>query len=207
MATAGKVLGKLNEFNKEYGKPIRDARCRNASSHATKQGAKANEQLQATLKPILLRRNKVDFLKNELPEKRDMCVWVKPSKLQASMYKETVEKNGFLVKNILSSDKELANKAKMGAFQILAELRNLCGHPLRLLKGGPQGDIRSALEQKDLAYIINGSRKLELLLHMLKRFKIDGHHTLLFSQSTQNLDVIQHVLRRQGQVRICRLDG
>ena len=145
MATAGKVLGKLKDFNKEYGKLIRDARCRNASSHALKQGAKANEELQGTLKPILLRRSKMDFLKDELPLKRETCVWVKASPQQAKMYKDKVEANGFLAQNILSSDKELANKAKMGAFQVLAELRNLCGHPLRLLKGGPNGDIRSAL--------------------------------------------------------------
>ena len=207
MATAGKVLGKIKEFNKEFGKPIRDARCKNACSYKTKEGQKANKSLQEKLKPYLLRRRKVDFLKNELPKKIETCVWVKPSKQQAKMYKEKVQENGFLTTDILSKDTSVANKAKMGAFQVLAELRNLCGHPLRLLKGGVDGSIHSALEQTDLATIINGSRKLELLLHMLAGFKKEDCKTLVFSQSTQNLDVIQYVLRKQDKLSICRIDG
>ena len=209
MATAGKVLGKIKDFNKEFGKPIRDARCKNAGSYAMKQGLKANEKLQEALKPYLLRRCKIDFLSNELPAKREICVWVKPSQEQAMMYKKKVEDNFLLSQNILSSDAKLANKAKMGAFKVLAELRNLCGHPFRLLKGGPggDGDIRSALEQTDLKTIINGSKKLGLVLHMIKGFKAEDHKTLFFSQSTQNLDVIQHVLLKQGNVSIARLDG
>ena len=55
--------------------------------------------------------------------------------------------------------------------------------------------------------ILNGSRKLELVVHLLQGFKADDHKTLLFSQSTQNLDVIQHVLLKQGKLSVCRLDG
>lgn len=207
LATAGKVLGKLKEFNKEYGKPIRDARNRSAGSYALKQGAKANEKLQEMLKPYLLRREKMDFLADELPPKREICVWVKPSNQQKKMYKEKVQENGYLAQNILSEDKDVAKKAKLGAFQVLAQLKSLCGHPLRLLKGGPEGNIRSVLEQTDLMTIINGSKKLELVLHMLKGFKDEHHRTLLFSQSTQSLDIIQHVLLKQKKISVCRIDG
>jgi TATA-binding protein-associated factor len=207
MATAGAILGKLKDFNKKYGKPIQASRCRNASSYDKKQGSKANEELQETLKPYMLRRQKLDFLADELPQKLEMAVWVKPSAQQMKMYKEKIEEKGFLAENILSSDNQVANKAKMSAFQLLAELRNLCGHPLRLLKGGPEGDIRSALEQTDLDKIISGSKKLKLVLHMLKGFKKEDHKALVFSQSTQNLDVIQNVLAKQNTLTICRLDG
>lgn len=207
MATAGKVLGKKKEFNKEFGKPIQASRNRSASSYDKKQGAKANEKLQDTLKPYMLRREKINFLAKELPPKREFAVWVKPSAQQRKMYKQKVEEKGYLAESILSSNKEVANKAKMGAFQLLAVLRNLCGHPLRELKGGPEGDIRSALEQTDLNTIISGSKKVELLLHMLQGFKSQEHKTLVFSQSTQNLDVIQHVLMKQNKLTICRLDG
>ena len=123
------------------------------------------------------------------------------------MYKEKIDSNVSLAKNILSSDKELAKKARLSAFQVMAELKNLCGHPLRLQKGGAGGDIRSALEQTDLNTILNGSQKLKLVIHMLKGFRADGHKALLFSQSTQNLDVIQYVLERQKCFTIARLDG
>lgn len=206
MATAGKILGKIKEFNKEFGKPIREQSFKNTGSYAKKQGDEANEKLQLTLKPYLLRRMKLDFLSEELPPKHEICVWVKPSKQQAMMYKKKIEDNFSLTKNILSSDTDAAKKARLGAFQVLAELRNLMGHPLRLLKGA-DGDIRSALEQTDLNTIINGSEKLGLALHMLKGFKAGDHKTLLFSQSTQNLDVIQYVLLKQGNLTMARLDG
>lgn len=204
MATAGNVFGKLKEFNKEYGKKIKDARCRSASSFAQKEGAQANQALQKALQPYLLRRRKMDFLKDELPKKLEVCVWIKPSKTQKVQYKKLVEDNGFLAGNILSEDKDVANKAKMGAFQVIAQLRNLCGHPLRLRQGG---EIRSALEQHSVSSILSGSRKLELTIHMLKEFQKDGKKTLVFSQSTQTLDVIQHVLKKQDRIKYARLDG
>jgi SNF2 family DNA or RNA helicase len=207
MATKGKVFGKLKEFNKEYGKPIRDARCINATSSAVEQGKKANKLLQEALRPYLLRRSKIDFLSDELPPKQEISVWVKPSNQQMKMYRKKVEENGYLAEKILSSDKSEANKAKLGAFQVIAELRSLCGHPLRLLKGGPEGSIRSVLEQTDLNTVMDGSKKVQLVVHMLKGFKAEDHKTLLFSQSTQNLDVIQHVLLKQGKITICRIDG
>jgi len=207
MATGGKVLGKLKEFNKEFGKPIRDARCRSASSLATREGAKANKLLQEKLKPYLLRRLKLDFLKDELPIKRDTCVWVKPSKQQEIMYKKVVESNASLAQRILSDDKALAKKAEWSAFQMIRKLQNLCSHPLRLLKGGSEGGICSLLAQKDVTDILRGSKKLELVFHMLKGFKAGDHRTLLFSQSTQNLDIIEYVLLKKGGFRIARLDG
>lgn len=207
MTTAGNVLGKLKVFNKEYGKPIRDARCKNAGSYVTQQGQKANEKLQETLKPYLLRRRKMDFLKEELPPKREICVWVKASDQQKKMYQDKIKQSGFLVKDILSADAEVARSARTSAFQVLRQLQNLCGHPLRLLKGGDEGDIKSALEATDLSAILKGSKKLELVMHMLKGFQAEQKKTLLFSQSTQNLDVIQHVLRKQGKITYCRIDG
>ena len=209
MVTAGKVLGKLKAFNKEYGKPIRDARCRNASSHAQREGAKANEALQSTLKPYLLRRHKMNFLADELPPKLEICVWVKPSDQQKKMYQEKVQANGYLAKNIWSADKDVAKGANnLSAFNVLAKLQSLCGHPLRLLKGGSGGDIRSALNQTDLATILNGSKKLELVLHMIKGFKAEEKKTLVFSKSTENLDIIQHVLLKQkNEISVCRIDG
>lgn len=207
MATAGKVLGKLKQFNNEYGKPIRDARCRSASSHAIKQGKKANELLQEELKPYLLRRHKMDFLSDELPPKIETCVWVKPSKQQSLMYKEIVDSNASIAKSMMSSDKTVANKARFNAFQVLRKLQSICGHPLRQLKCGSEGDINSALEQTNVGAIVKGSKKIELTIHMLKGFKAEKRKTLLFSQSTQNLDVIQHVLMKQGGFSVARYDG
>jgi len=199
MATQGQVLGKLKDFNKLYGKPIRNARCRNASRYDIRKGKEANDELQETLKPYVLRRRKIDFLTNELPTKHEVCVWVKPSKDQVVLYKNKVDANIALAKNILSSDRALAKSSMMCAFQVMADLRKICSHPLRYLE--------DSMEEKELHSIIRGSKKLELSIQMLKAFKQDGHKTLLFSQSTQNLDIIQYVLLKLGSFKVCRLDG
>ena len=73
-ATAGTVLGKFKEFNQKYGKYINNARCKNACGLIIKRGEQANKELQEILKPIILRRKKVDYLKKELPPKEDICV-------------------------------------------------------------------------------------------------------------------------------------
>ena len=207
MATAGAVLGKLKEFNQKYGKPIKDARCKNAYSSIIKRGEEANKELQEILKPIILRRKKVDYLKEELPPKEDICVWIKPSKEQMTMYKAKVGSMSSVTKTILGDDKAQARSAMMSAFKLLAELKNLCSHPIRLRKGGPDGDIRSALEQSDITSILNGSLKLKMLIHMLAGFEKEGEKVLVFSKSTQSLDIIQHVLKKQTTYKYGRIDG
>lgn len=217
MATWGKVLGKLKEFNKEYGKPIQNARCRNASRYALEQGNTANESLQERLKPYVLRRRKVDFLATELPLKHEICVWVKPSQQQEKLYRETVLDKASLAQKILCADKRVAQQAKMCAFQVLKNLEKICSHPLRLLKNGAgagvdggdngYGGIFAALAKLTLSTILGGSKKLELTVHMLQAFRADNHKTLVFSQSTQNLDILQYVLLKLGTFQVCRLDG
>lgn len=204
MATRGQVLGKFKVFKKKYGKPIEDARCRNASLFVIKQAKQANDELQEALKPYILRRKKIDCLSHELLPKREICV----SDQQKRMYKKIVEENGFLAQNMFSTDKEVAKNATMGAFQVLAKLIKLCGHPLRLLTGvNTEFDLTVALEHTSLTEILSGSKKLELVVHMLKGFKSDGEKVLLFSQSTKSMDIIQHVLKKLGNISIGRIDG
>jgi len=209
MATAGSVLGKIKQFNIEYGKPIKNARNKSASRYVLQQGEAANKALQEKLKPYLLRRLKDDHLMKELPPKIETCVWVRPSQQQIQMYKDQILSTSFtsVAATLKGSDREAAREAMKNAFQLLRVLSNICLHPILLQKGGPGGTVGSALEQTSLKSILNGSRKLELVVHMLKSFKQDGHKTLLFSQSTQNLDVIHYVLLKMQRFTVARIDG
>jgi len=209
MATAGSVLGTIKQFNIEYGKPIKNARCKSASRYVLRQGEAANKALQEKLKPYLLRRLKDDHLLEELPPKIEICVWVRPSQQQVKMYKDKIHSKSFtsFTATLKGSDKEAAKDSMKSAFQLLSVLQNICFHPILLQKGGPDGSIGSALEQTDLKAILSGSYKLELVVHMLKSFKEDEHKTLIFSQSTQNLDVIHYVLLKMPSITIARIDG
>ena len=206
MATAGKVLGTLKDFNKNYGSPIENARFSNATPFALSRGAEANRRLQDTLKPFMLRRLKVDFLQDDLPPKCETCVWIKPSTRQTSMYREKLQSNSSLARDMFSSNTELAAQARRNALQVLAKLRNLCGHPVRLLAEQQELSVPELLQSTALDTILNDCQKLALVVDMLREFKTDGHKTLLFSQSTQNLDILQHVLQHK-KFAIARLDG
>jgi len=204
MATGNKVFGKQKEFNTKYGKPIKNARCRNASRFAERHGDKANNELQEKMKPYILRRLKQDHLAKELPALQETCVWTKASNEQIKLYKRTTESYGSLASNLLSADTKVAREARgRCAFKLIPLLLQICNHPLLL----EDGDLSAVLEKRQLSAIIQGSKKLELSIHMLKEFKANGHKVLLFCHSTQNLNIIQYVLLKLGSYKVCRLDG
>ena len=206
MATAGQVLGKIKDFNKEYGKAIKNARCRNAASYVLSQGEKANIRLQEKLKPFLLRREKMDYLAEELPPKHDICVWVRPSTHQTRRYQDIINSNTSVAQSLLSKDKAAAKKATMCAFNVINNLRKLCGHPLRM-HGRDGCDAATILKQTAVGEVLNGSNKLKVAIDLLEGFRKDGLRTLLFSQSTEMLDIIQYVLNKKGAFNVARLDG
>jgi SNF2 family DNA or RNA helicase len=82
--------------------------------------------------------------------------------------------------------------------QILAaftKLRTICNHPILTIKDAIFSDAE-----------VEHSGKLRLLQELMEEI-IDGEHrTLVFCQSTQMLDIIQHWFGRWG-IRCLRLDG
>ncbi len=81
-------------------------------------------------------------------------------------------------------------------------LRKLIGHPL--LVDVSYDRKRSTLDRLDVATLLEQSAKLEVLCGLVQRLSTSGHRTLIFSNSTMTLDIIQRVLHG---LNISRIDG
>jgi SNF2 family DNA or RNA helicase len=182
-------------FKNRFQRPIEAARNKDATKFQIEQGKLAAKELQDLLKPYLLQRLKVDFLAEKLPAKKDFVVWTHLSLKQRSLYSAYVEaKDGAVMETILG--------LKSSPLIALSWLKKLIGHPILVSDGEKQSPI-SSIAPCDL---LRDSVKLQIAADLVEHFSKGGHKTLVFSQSTKSLDIIQRVLK--GKARgIGRVDG
>jgi SNF2 family DNA or RNA helicase len=158
-------------------------------------GEKANLELQEKIRPYFLQRLKIDFLADMLPTKQDFVVWTHLSKRQRSLYSGYVDSGDSAVAHVLSG-------ISTSPLEAVTWLKKLCGHP-RLVEKNGQGSLES-LDNIDPTELKKQSSKLEVLDRLVERLRKRGHRTLIFSQSTKMLDIIERVLHR---VNLSRIDG
>lgn len=95
---------------------------------------------------------------------------------------------------------------KGSALGSINRLRTLCGFPM-LVDGIVGNGLPAELDRLGAESVIQQSAKLQVLLHMVKGLICENHRTLIFSQSTRMLTIIQFVLRSEIGDRIARIDG
>ena len=178
-----------------FSKPIEAARDKDATGHIMRIGEKANEELQQLLRPYFLQRLKIDFLADKLPTKSDFVVWTHISPKQRSMYEQYVDSGESAVASVLSGESK-------SPLEAITWLKKLCGHPILVDKKYQGAAIN--FEDYDPGELIRYSSKLQVLVALIDRLRRDGHRTLIFSQSTRMLDIIERVLHR---ARLSRIDG
>ena len=136
------------------------------------------ETLRLLAAPFLLRRRKSEVL-TELPPRTDLTVLVELDEVEAAFQRDLL-------------DQCRAEALAGGTLHILAalmKLRRACAHPALV----------------DPAYQGPGA-KVDLLLDRLETLKEEGHHSLVFSQFTDLLDLVQARLETAG-ISFRRLDG
>eukprot|EP00980_Cylindrotheca_fusiformis_P018597 scaffold6162_cov154-Cylindrotheca_fusiformis.AAC.7 len=79
-------------------------------------------------------------------------------------------------------------------------MRNRCGHPL-LADGRHSSE---SIARTPVEFLKRQSSKLDSLCKLIEHLRSQGHKTLIFSQSTKMLDIIERVL---DGVRLSRIDG
>ncbi len=150
-------------------------------------------RLKDRVNPFILRRLKENVAK-DLPSKIAISQKVELTSRQVSLYKEVIE--SAQCKQMLEDVEK--NGIKRAQPQILAaftKLRTICNHPSLTVKDSVPSQAQ-----------VEHSGKLELLQELMSEI-IDGEHrTLLFCQSTQMLDIIQHWFKH-WKIRCLRLDG
>jgi SNF2 family DNA or RNA helicase len=201
-ATSGCVLGSEQQFKNKFGSPITAARDIEATTHDLALGKKAGDELQAILKPYLLRRSKEETLAHLLPPKQEFVVWTHLSTLQRQKYLNFV-RNDANIRGIMRGEKH-------SALASLSWLKKLCGFPMLVDQNDDEagrGDLKSNLGTHGVENVVEQSAKLGVLLHMVPALIDKGHRILIFSQSTKMLDIIQFVLQSKLGERIARIDG
>lgn len=176
------LLGGRSDFDARFARPIADG------------AADAAQRLRARIAPFVLRRLKRDVAP-ELPPRTDVVLHVELSDAERATY-DAVR---------AAAEKEVAAQLGAGAsvlaaLEALLRLRQACCHPA-LLPGQP-----AAPQQPQGAPQPQSSSKVELLVDHLERAASEAHKSLVFSQWTSLLDLVEPVLRRAG-LDFVRLDG
>ncbi|KAK4177264.1 SNF2 family N-terminal domain-containing protein [Triangularia setosa] len=182
-------LGTLVSFRTQFEVPIKLGGYANATNLQIMTAQKCAETLKETISPYLLQRLKVDVAA-DLPKKSEQVLFCKLSKPQREAYEL------FLKSDEMTS---ILNRSRQSLYGIDI-LRKICNHPDLLnprLKNEP-GYLWGSVEK---------SGKMAVVQSLLPMWKRLGHKTLLFSQGTQMLDIIEAFVQRLDNVRYLRMDG
>jgi len=141
------------------------------------------QQLQRMIRPFLLRRLKRDVAP-ELPPKTEVVLECELSESERNAYQTILATSRAEVIAHLEATGNV-----LSVLEILLRLRQACCH-IGLLPG----------------QIADGSSKLDLLLEHLENSLLQSHRSLIFSQWTSLLDLLEPVLAAKD-IRYSRIDG
>lgn len=133
----------------------------------------ATQRLQRIVKPFILRRLKVDVLK-ELPPKTESTLSAPLEDKQKELY----DANLALIRDSVRTTPDIS---KVVVLSMLTKLRQICCDPSLVY---PDYDGNSA--------------KMEACMELVERAVAGGHRILLFSQFTGMLDIIRRKLADKG---------
>jgi len=183
------LLGTLVSFRTQFEIPIKQGGYANATNQQIMTAQKCAETLKDAISPYLLQRLKVDVAA-DLPKKSEQVLFCKLTVPQKAAYER-----------FLRSDemRSILNRTRQSLYGI-DYLRKVCNHPDLLdpfLKDKPGYNWGSS----------SRSGKMQVVKALLKMWRSFGHKTLLFSQGTQMLDILESFVRRQGDINYLRMDG
>lgn len=152
------------------------------------QSGKSLENLRRKVAPFILRRMKKEVL-SDLPPISEIVYHCHLSEVQQELYRTYAasarEELSQLVK------KEGFDRVQIHVLATLTRLKQICCHP--------------AIFAKDKAET-GDSSKYDMMLELIHSLIEGGHKTVIFSQYTRMLNIMQEDLRKQG-IRFEYLDG
>lgn len=196
------VLGTYAEFLKAFLKPILKARDKGCVlKELLQEGKKKSQELINVTKSFVLRRT-MDSVENFLSNKTDVLVFCKPSELQLRLFQLATSSKRF---NSLFSE-------TTAVLSMINVFRKICNLPSLLTEDLMYQQLfaHSSVQPEDLAPSALTKRltggKIKVLIPLLLEFKKAGEKTVLVSNFTQTLDLLQLVLSKLNLLFV-RLDG
>lgn len=197
------ILGTVQDFQRDFLKPIsraREANCFNAEIIA--EGKHKSALLIELTKGFTIRRTK-SAIESYLPAKTDLLVFCSPVKLQKSLIE------------YVNGCSYLDSALKSGTRDVLALInlfRKICNSPSLLHQDTyyktlvqNSGSCPADLEPKSLAHRHVGG-KISILVPLLLEFSSAGEKSVLVSNYTQTLDLLEVILKKLN-ISYARLDG
>ncbi len=171
-------LGSQASFHERFATPIEQ-----------RHDARASAQLQALVRPFVLRRLKTDqSVIRDLPEKVEMREYCTLTREQATLY-EAVVREG--LRQLEQSDDPMARRGAVLA--MLSRLKQVCNHPAHFLNDG------SALAGR--------SGKLARLDDLVAELLDEGDRALIFTQFTVMGDRLREYLDERFKIKTLYLHG
>ncbi|KOP72107.1 DEAD/DEAH box helicase [Cytobacillus solani] len=172
-------LGSLGQFQKRFVLPIEKD-----------DDVEKVQQLQAFIRPFLLRRTKKDEeVALNLPDKLEQKEYCPLTPEQASLYEQ-------LVKDTFAQIEQLSAFERRGLIlQMLSRLKQLCNHPALYLK------------EERPANMIARSAKLEKLSELLDSVLEQGESCLIFTQYIEMGNIIRNMVKKKFGVDVPFLNG
>lgn len=193
-------LGSFASFQKNFLAPIlrsRDINCKNKD--VIKRGEAASNELIHLTSKFTLRRT-ADCISNYLPSKTDVILFCPPTKLQIELFHSIMKTKNF---NSLMADSNVNN-----SLPLITLFKKLCNSPA-LLK---DDKYFNSLAEESLPHVDSTklntftSSKINLLVPLLLEFDKINAKTVLISNYTQTLDLLQLIIQKLN-ISFTRLDG
>lgn len=180
-------LGVLPVFRAQFGLPIQIGGYANATPLQVSTAYKCAVVLRDLILPYLLRRMKADVDAN-LTKKTEHVLFCSLSTEQRAAYR------AFLG----SAEVEQIMEGSRNSLYGIDILRKICNHPDLLEREHGAGNPDYGNPER--------SGKLKLVMQILSLWKSQGHRVLIFTQTQQNLDILQNFAESQNY-EYRRMDG
>lgn len=197
------ILGSYTEFQKNFLKPILQARDKECFlKDLLREGKLKSQELISKTKSFVLRRTK-DSIKNFLTDRTDVLVFCKPTGTQKSLFNLLVSSNKF---NSVLGSESAAVLSMINVFRKICNLPSLVTEDTLYQQCFSNSNARpDELAPSILKKRIAGS-KINVLIPLLLEFQKIGEKTVLISNFTQTLDLLELALSKLNLLFL-RLDG
>ncbi|MDP4164639.1 MAG: DEAD/DEAH box helicase, partial [Bacillota bacterium] len=172
-------LGSLGQFQKRFVIPIEKD-----------EKKEKVQELQALIRPFLLRRTKKDEdVALNLPDKQEQKEYCPLTAEQASLYEQ-------LVRDTFAEIEKLSGFERKGLIlQMLSKLKQLCNHPALYLK------------EKPATNLLERSTKMEKLSDLVESVLEQGESCLIFTQYIEMGEMIRTLIKKKFHVEVPFLNG
>ena len=189
-------MGKWEDINAKYVKPIEAARQRDANRWELERGNARESELKNLIQPYLLMRKRSEHLKGVVPDNHQFDVWTKLSQKQRQVYQDYLKSDDLNAQAVASGNTKCV-------LPVIGELRQICGHPLMEHKD----NVSSHCHALGVEKVIEMSPKLDVLVDLATKWQREQHRMLIFSNFLEILDILEFIFSELDGFKACRIDG